>query len=71
MKENEIAVITEFPRKVKEIENTFIPLAEGIQLAARIWLPEDAEKDPVPAILEFLPYRKRDGTSERYAVNHP
>ena len=71
MKENEIAVITEFPRKVKEIENTFIPLAEGIQLAARIWLPEDAEKDPVPAILEFLPYRKRDGTSERDAVNHP
>ena len=71
MKENEIAVITEFPRKVKEIENTFIPLAEGIQLAARIWLPEDAEKDPVPAILEFLPYRKRDGTSERDSVNHP
>ena len=71
MKENEIAVITEFPRKVKEIENTFIPLAEGIQLAARIWLPEDAEKDPVPAILEFLPYRKRDGTSERDALNHP
>ena len=56
MKENEIAVITELPRKVKEIENTFIPLAEGIQLAARIWLPNDAEKDPVPAILEFLPY---------------
>ena len=71
MKENEMAVITEFPRKVKEIENTFIPLLDGIQLAARIWLPEDAEQDPVPAILEFLPYRKRDGTSERDALNHP
>ena len=71
MKENEITVITELPRRVKEIENTFIPLAEGIKLAARIWLPEDAEKEPVPAILEFLPYRKRDGTSERDAVNHP
>ena len=36
-----------------------------------IWLPTDAEADPVPAILEYLPYRKRDGTSERDALNHP
>ena len=46
-------------------------MAEGIRLAARIWLPEDAEANPVPAILEFLPYRKRDGTSERDTVTHP
>ena len=71
MKENDIKIITAFPRTVREIENTFIPLAEGINLAARIWLPEDAEIDPVPAILEFLPYRKRDGTSERDALTHP
>ncbi|HIM71492.1 MAG TPA: CocE/NonD family hydrolase, partial [Alphaproteobacteria bacterium] len=71
MKENEISVVTAFPRQVREIENTFITLAEGIRLAARIWLPEDAEAKPVPAILEFLPYRKRDGTSERDAVTHP
>ena len=71
MKENDIKIITAFPRRVREIENTFIPLAEGIRLAARIWLPEDAETDPVPAILEFLPYRKRDGTSERDALSHP
>ena len=71
MKENQINVVTTFPRKVREIENTFIPLAEGIRLAARIWLPEDADEDPVPAILEFLPYRKLDGTSERDALTHP
>ena len=53
MKENDIKIITAFPRIVREIENTFIPLAEGINLAARIWLPKDAEIDPVPAILEF------------------
>jgi len=70
MKENEISVVTDFPRQVREIENTFITLAEGIRLAARIWLPEDAEANPVPAILEFLPYRKRDGTSERDTVTH-
>ena len=71
MKENEISVVTAFPRQVCEIENTFITLAEGIRLAARIWLPEDAEANPVAAILEFLPYRKRDGTSERDVVTHP
>ncbi|GIT53949.1 MAG: hypothetical protein Ct9H300mP16_11090 [Pseudomonadota bacterium] len=71
MKENEIHIVTTFPRPVREIENIFIPLADGIQLAARIWLPEDAEQNPVPAILGFLPYRKRDGTSERDALTHP
>ncbi|QIG52635.1 CocE/NonD family hydrolase [Nordella sp. HKS 07] len=40
-------------------------------LAARIWLPDDAELNPVPAILEYLPYRKRDGTYERDALTHP
>ncbi|HEY7689592.1 MAG TPA: CocE/NonD family hydrolase [Dongiaceae bacterium] len=63
--------VTEFPRKIREIENVFIPLKDGTKLAARIWLPEDAEKTPVPAILEYLPYRKRDGTPERDALTHP
>ena len=64
-------IVTEFPRHVREIENVFIPLSDGTKLAARIFLPEDAEADPVPAILEFLPYRKRDGTAERDALTHP
>ena len=55
-------IVTDFPRKVKEIENLWIELSDGVKLAARIWLPEDAEEKPVPAILEYLPYRKRDGT---------
>ena len=58
-------VITRFPRSVREIVNAEIPLSDGTRLAARMWLPEDAERNPVPAILEYLPYRKRDGTSER------
>lgn len=62
---------TEFPRKVREIENTWIPMPDGTRLAARIWLPEDADADPVPAILEYLPYRKRDGTVERDHLTHP
>ena len=33
-------------------------------------MPIDANADPVPAILEYLPYRKRDGTCARDA-DHP
>jgi putative CocE/NonD family hydrolase len=64
-------IVTEFPRAIRTIEHTLIPLADGTKLAARIWLPEDAEASPVPAILEYLPYRKRDGTFERDALTHP
>jgi len=71
MNNDTIRVVGEFPRRVREIENTFITLADGVKLAARIWLPEDAEQKPVPAILEFLPYRKRDGTAERDELTHP
>ncbi len=66
-----IKTITKFPRKTKEIENFFIPLRDGTKLAARMWLPTDAEKSPVPALLEYLPYRKRDGTHVRDALTHP
>ncbi len=66
-----LAIRTTFPRTVREIENSWIPMPDGTRLAARIWLPEDAEADPVPAILEYLPYRKRDGTVERDHLTHP
>jgi uncharacterized protein len=62
---------TDLPRRVREIEHTWIMLADGCRLAGRIWLPEDAEDDPVPAILEFLPYRKNDGTVVRDAQRQP
>ena len=44
-------VVDEFPHKVREVEHAWIPLSDGIRLAARYWLPEDAEESPVPAIL--------------------
>lgn len=67
----DIPVRSDFPRTVREIENCWIPMPDGTRLAARIWLPVDAEADPVPAILEYLPYRKRDGTVERDQLTHP
>ena len=66
-----LSIRNDFPRVVREIENTWIPMPDGIRLAARIWLPKDSEVDPVPAILEYLPYRKRDGTVERDHLTHP
>ncbi|MEP6828180.1 MAG: CocE/NonD family hydrolase, partial [Aestuariivirga sp.] len=66
-----IKTITKFPRKTKEIKNFWIPLSDGTKLAARLWLPIDADKNPVPALLEYLPYRKTDGTHVRDALTHP
>jgi predicted acyl esterase len=45
---------------IHEIENTWIPMPDGARLAARIFCPRNARQRPVPAILEYLPYRKRD-----------
>ena len=55
---------------VTVIENLFIPLSDGTRLAARLWLPVDAEQKPVPAVLEFIPYRKTDGTRGRDEPMH-
>ena len=52
-------------------ENTWIELQDGRRLAARLWLPDSAQKNPAPAILEYLPYRLRDGTAERDENNYP
>lgn len=56
-------VRTEFPREVREVPHLEIPLSDGTRLAARLWLPVDAEADPVPGLLEAVPYRKDDGTA--------
>jgi putative CocE/NonD family hydrolase len=66
-----IKTVKKFPRKTKEIETFYIPMSDGIKLAARMWIPVDAEKNPVPAVLEYIPYRKRDGTVWRDALTHP
>ena len=62
--------VTSYPYDVQIIENTFISMRDGAKLAARIWLPEGAERQPVPAIMEYIPYRKRDLTRGRDANNH-
>lgn len=55
---------------VRVIENIFIPLSDGTRLSARLWLPVDAENNPVPCVLEYIPYRKTDGTRGRDEPMH-
>ena len=54
-------------------ETVWITLADGTRLAARVWMPDGqgTGQGPFPAVLEFLPYRRRDGTSERDESTYP
>lgn len=55
---------------IKEIETVWIKLPDGISLAARVWMPLDAESKPYPSILEYIPYRRRDFTRKRDDALH-
>jgi uncharacterized protein len=64
-------VRSDHPRPVRTVEHVWIELPDGCRLAARMWLPEDAEQAPVPAVLDAVPYRKGDGTAARDATRYP
>ncbi|MBT6512558.1 MAG: CocE/NonD family hydrolase [Rhodospirillaceae bacterium] len=66
-----MTVRKDYPRRIRVIDHQAIPMSDGTMLAARIWLPEDAEDDPVPAIIEYIPYRHRDFTLPRDELIHP
>ncbi len=53
----------------RDIETIWITLGDGTRLAARLWLP--AVGGPVPAILEYLPYRRRDRHRVDDSLTHP
>ena len=63
-------IIENFPYKHQAIENTWIVLKDGTKLSSRIWLPEVEQGQQVPAILEYIPYRKTDGTRTRDEPMH-
>lgn len=61
---------TDLPRPIRTVDHEWITLSDGCRQAARIWLPEDADQHPVPAILEYTPYRKNDWTSVNDRQTH-
>ncbi|MEM9047127.1 MAG: CocE/NonD family hydrolase [Pseudomonadota bacterium] len=54
---------------VEACEHQWVPMPDGVRLSARIWQPR--RRDPSPAILEIIPYRKRDMVRARDKRNHP
>jgi putative CocE/NonD family hydrolase len=63
--------VAHFPHQIIEDPDMGIVMPDGCRLSARVWMPMDAADDPVPVILEHLPYRKRDGTIVRDQFTHP
>lgn len=67
-------IATALPYAVNEIPHYWIAMPDGTRLAARLWLPET--DDSVPAIFEYIPYRKSDmmafsdATTYRYLAGH-
>ena len=58
-------------RAIDVVETDWIELAGRPRLAARLWLPGGAAVRPAPAVLEFLPYRRRDSTAARDESTYP
>ena len=66
--------VHQFPFNVVETADMGIVLSDGCRLSARVWRPDFSKTGgvgPVPAVLEYIPYRKRDGTLPRDEVMHP
>ena len=66
-----LEIVDTFPQPINEIEFERIPLSDGKHLSCRYWLPEGADENPFPAILEYIPYCTRDGTAARDEAMHP
>jgi uncharacterized protein len=63
--------VTSLPLEVREDEDVWIKVRDGVHLSARVWRPVVSDDDPVPAILEMIPYRERDLTAQRDSIHHP
>jgi hypothetical protein len=59
------------PQPIEETERLWILMSDGVRLSARLWKPVDAHDNPVPGIVEMIPYRSRDLTAVRDSIHHP
>jgi uncharacterized protein len=55
-----MVTVVEGQESFRRLDHVAVPLPDGTSLAARIWVPDSAHSHPVPAILEYIPYRKND-----------
>ncbi|HEX2322823.1 MAG TPA: CocE/NonD family hydrolase [Streptosporangiaceae bacterium] len=59
-------VIPGFATVIREVR---ITMPDDIRLAATLYLPPDAGTNPVPVVLEYLPYRKDDSAGRNLELN--
>ncbi len=53
------------------MEQAWIPMTDGVRLSATLYMPDGAKVgEKFPALLEYLPYRKDDGTAGEDYPNH-
>lgn len=45
------------------VPHQWIEMSDGTRLSARMWMPASVAERPVPAVLEYIPYRKDDATT--------
>jgi hypothetical protein len=54
------------PKYAVRLDQAWIPMNDGVRLAATLYMPDGAKPgEKFPALLEYLPYRKDDGTAAR------
>src|SRR5450755_2543723 len=54
-----------------QVVKTWIPMSDGVRLAATLYMPATLKSaDRVPALLEYLPYRKDDDEALRDYGTH-
>ncbi|MFD4025012.1 CocE/NonD family hydrolase [Streptomyces sp. NPDC058576] len=63
--------VEHLPYETRQEDHVTITMADGVRLSARIWRPTSSDGEPVPAVVECIPYRKNDLTSTRDAIHHP
>ncbi|MGH6938590.1 CocE/NonD family hydrolase [Hypericibacter sp.] len=59
----------DFENPVHPHESIWIPLPDGIRLAARLWRPDVSRR--VPVVIEYIPYRQSDATAIGDSLMHP
>jgi predicted acyl esterase len=52
-----------------EVKEIWIPMPDGVRLAASLFMPADREADAkFPVLLEYLPYRKDESRNDRFSL---
>ena len=52
-----------------EMREAWIPMPDGVRLAADLWMPAGGRSgERYPVLLEYLPYRKTDARGDRYGL---